>query len=240
MSKKEYIILFLSLAFLLSVIAIGLLFLYPSKEKNITETGKLFEYVKSPPVKEEAENQDSSIFVIKPRASEEVRQRLLERSQENQATPPAKQNNLFSQPSSSIKTQKSSQADQTPQTPIVSIPSSSPLQKIKKPYAKSVKKQSVQKISVKSIPYVTPSGTLPGKTYWIQLLATESKRRILQARKDLQLFHIYSLINLQENKTKLLYRLRVGPFPHEGEANQTMNWILDGKAFSDAYIIQEK
>lgn len=75
--------------------------------------------------------------------------------------------------------------------------------------------------------------------YWIQLIASPSRDRIDQANVRLSDVNLSGRVTTRQVEDTLYYRLRVGPYRTQEEAEKFLEWIgkLDG--FEDAYISEE-
>lgn len=75
--------------------------------------------------------------------------------------------------------------------------------------------------------------------YWIQLIASPSRDRVEQARGTLADYSLGGRVTTRDVDGELFYRLRVGPYESEGEAEKFLEWIQDIEGFEGAYISEE-
>lgn len=75
--------------------------------------------------------------------------------------------------------------------------------------------------------------------YWIQLISSPNRDRVNQARSTLTDYSLGGRITTRDIEGELFYRLRVGPYTSEAEAEKFLEWIRDIDGFSEAYISEE-
>lgn len=75
--------------------------------------------------------------------------------------------------------------------------------------------------------------------YWIQLIASQSRDRVEQARVTLADYSLGGRVTTRDVDGELFYRLRVGPYESESEAEKFLDWIREIEGFSGAYISEE-
>lgn len=75
--------------------------------------------------------------------------------------------------------------------------------------------------------------------YWIQLISSPNRDRVNQARSTLTDYSLGGRITTRDVEGELFYRLRVGPYTSEAEAEKFLEWIRDIDGFSEAYISEE-
>lgn len=75
--------------------------------------------------------------------------------------------------------------------------------------------------------------------YWIQLIASPSRDRVSQAERTLTDHDLGGRITTRDVEGQVFYRLRVGPYETEAEAQQALRWVRSIEGFGDAYISEE-
>ena len=75
--------------------------------------------------------------------------------------------------------------------------------------------------------------------YWIQLIASPSRDRIDQANVRLSDVNLSGRITTRQVEDTLYYRLRVGPYSTQAEAEKFLEWIGELDGFENAYISEE-
>lgn len=75
--------------------------------------------------------------------------------------------------------------------------------------------------------------------YWIQLIASPNRDRVEQARVTLADYSLGGRVTTRDVDGELFYRLRVGPYASQAEAEQFLEWIRDIDGFEAAYISEE-
>ncbi|MFW5826646.1 MAG: SPOR domain-containing protein [Alkalispirochaeta sp.] len=75
--------------------------------------------------------------------------------------------------------------------------------------------------------------------YWIQLISSPNRDRVDQARSTLTDYSLGGRVTTRDVEGELFYRLRVGPYDSQGEAEKFLEWIRDIDGFGEAYISEE-
>jgi cell division septation protein DedD len=75
--------------------------------------------------------------------------------------------------------------------------------------------------------------------YWIQLIASPSRDRVSQAEQTLTDYDLGGRITTRDVEGQVFYRLRVGPYETESEAQQALQWVRSIEGFGEAYISEE-
>lgn len=75
--------------------------------------------------------------------------------------------------------------------------------------------------------------------YWIQLIASPNRDRVEQVRGTLADYSLGGRVTTRDVDGELYYRLRVGPYSNQDEAEKFLSWIQDIEGFENAYISEE-
>lgn len=75
--------------------------------------------------------------------------------------------------------------------------------------------------------------------YWIQLIASPSRDRVEQANVRLSDVNLSGRVTTRQVDDTLYYRLRVGPYSSQDEAEKFLEWIGELDGFESAYISEE-
>lgn len=75
--------------------------------------------------------------------------------------------------------------------------------------------------------------------YWIQLIASPSRDRVEQANVRLSDVNLSGRVTTRQVDNTLYYRLRVGPYSSQDEAEKFLEWIGELDGFENAYISEE-
>lgn len=87
-------------------------------------------------------------------------------------------------------------------------------------------------------PQVTPR-EIRVTEYWIQLIASNSRDRVEQARVRLEEYNLSGRITTREIEESIFYRLRVGPYDSRDEAEKFLEWLRDIDGFGEAWVSEE-
>lgn len=75
--------------------------------------------------------------------------------------------------------------------------------------------------------------------YWIQLIASPNRDRVEQVQGTLADYSLGGRVTTRDIDGELYYRLRVGPYNNQEEAEKFLSWIRDIEGFENAYISEE-
>ncbi len=75
--------------------------------------------------------------------------------------------------------------------------------------------------------------------YWIQLIASPNRDRVELARSTLADHSLGGRVTTRDIDGELFYRLRVGPYASQEEAEKFLEWITDIDGFEEAYVSEE-
>ncbi|MCG8479675.1 MAG: SPOR domain-containing protein [Spirochaetales bacterium] len=75
--------------------------------------------------------------------------------------------------------------------------------------------------------------------YWIQLIASPNRDRVELARTTLADHSLGGRVTTRDVDGELFYRLRVGPYASQEEAEKFLEWISDIDGFEEAYVSEE-
>lgn len=75
--------------------------------------------------------------------------------------------------------------------------------------------------------------------YWIQLIASPSRDRVEYVEGLLADYSLGGRVTTRDVNGELYYRLRVGPYKDQQEAEKFLTWIRDIDGFEEAYISEE-
>lgn len=75
--------------------------------------------------------------------------------------------------------------------------------------------------------------------YWIQLIASPNRDRVEQAQTTLADYSLGGRVTTKDVDGQMFYRLRVGPYESQSEAEKFLEWIQNIDGFSGAYVSEE-
>jgi DedD protein len=78
--------------------------------------------------------------------------------------------------------------------------------------------------------------TVKVNEYWIQVASASSLSRAEEAARSLTEQGLAPLVTTREMSGKTYYRVRVGPYPTESEAEKFLEWIRNLKGYETSYI----
>ncbi len=84
--------------------------------------------------------------------------------------------------------------------------------------------------------YTGTKKTIRTVEYWIQTGSYTSKTRAEKVRDQLEEKGFTSRVAIKEIDDTVYYRVRIGPYQNEGEADKFLTWVKDIKDFEKSYV----
>lgn len=84
----------------------------------------------------------------------------------------------------------------------------------------------------------TSAPPLPSTLYWIQLFSSSSHERAEAARTKLSQYQLEGVIAEHDIDGTRYYRLRVGPYYNQNEADKFLAWFNQSAIFDAGYVVQ--
>lgn len=100
----------------------------------------------------------------------------------------------------------------------------------------STPKPTVHKKPSTAVAEKTPPKEVTVKEYWIQAGSYKSKTRAVNVKEELAARGVESRLTSREIDGTTYFRVRIGPYEAEGEAEKFLAWIKEVQGFESSYV----
>ncbi len=245
MEQNKVLMIIVSVAiFFAAIVGVGVALLYPrddsaamAAESTTSHGFDPIEYVRRPDTTgfDETDDEKEPVIIV-----------YGERDEGDVEVDAEVARSITVEPAATERDRETSRQSTTEREPAVSPPSRTDTSReVQEAPAQSIEPTSAGTAtpSAPSAPTVTERRVEPRRIrvteYWIQLIASPSKDRVEYAQDLLADYSLGGRVTTRDVNGELYYRLRVGPYENQQEADKFLTWIRDIDGFEEAYISEE-